>query len=91
VCPVVLPTGYTRNVAKVMVSIPDDLLELLDAEAKRRGTSRSALLQTGARRELSVLRRDRDAVIGDLDSLSNNWSGPIDAAALVRAERERDK
>jgi hypothetical protein len=74
-----------------MVSIPDDLLELLDAEAKRRGTSRSALLQTGARRELSVLRRDRDAVIGDLDSLSNNWSGPTDAAAIVRAERERDE
>jgi hypothetical protein len=36
--------------AKVVVSLPDDLLGALDAEAKRRHTSRSAILQTGARR-----------------------------------------
>jgi len=32
-------------VAKVMVSLPDDLLGSLDAEAARRGTTRSALLR----------------------------------------------
>jgi metal-responsive CopG/Arc/MetJ family transcriptional regulator len=42
--------------AKVMISLPDDLLAELDAEVKRRSTSRSALLATAARRELS--RRD---------------------------------
>jgi metal-responsive CopG/Arc/MetJ family transcriptional regulator len=31
--------------AKVMVSLPDDLLGSLDAEAARRGTTRSALLR----------------------------------------------
>ncbi|HEY5285477.1 MAG TPA: ribbon-helix-helix protein, CopG family [Solirubrobacteraceae bacterium] len=76
--------------AKVMVSLPDDLLGALDAEAKRRNTSRSAILQTGARRELGLLRRDREAVICELDRLSRKWDGPLDSAALVHAERLRD-
>lgn len=77
--------------AKVMVSLPDDLLGALDAEARRRHTSRSALLQVGARRELGLLRRERDAVLGELDELAHDWAGPVDAAALVRAERLRDQ
>lgn len=76
--------------AKVMVSLPDDLLGALDAEAKRRHTSRSAILQSGARRELGLLRRERTAVLSELDRLSREWDGPLDAAALVRAERLRD-
>ncbi len=36
-----------------MVSIADDLLAKLDAEAKRRSTSRSALLAAAAQRELA--------------------------------------
>jgi metal-responsive CopG/Arc/MetJ family transcriptional regulator len=73
-----------------MVSLPDDLLGALDAEAKRRHTSRSAILQNGARRELGLLRRERNVVLGELDLISREWNGPIDAAALVRAERLRD-
>ena len=76
--------------AKVMVSLSDDLLYALDAEAKRRKTSRSAILQKGARRELGLLRRDREALLGELDRLSRLWDGPVDAAALVHAERLRD-
>jgi metal-responsive CopG/Arc/MetJ family transcriptional regulator len=76
--------------AKVMISIPDDLLGALDAEAGRRHTSRSALLQDAARRELGLLRRDRASVLAELDALSHDWAGPVDAAALVRAERLRD-
>jgi hypothetical protein len=76
--------------AKVMVSLPDDLLGALDAEARRRKTSRSALLQAGARREIGLLRRERGAVLGDLDALSGTWKGAVDAAALIRAERLRD-
>jgi metal-responsive CopG/Arc/MetJ family transcriptional regulator len=76
--------------AKVMVSLPDDLLGALDAEAKRRNTSRSAILQSGARRELGLLRRERAAVLSDLDEFSREWNGPLDAARLVRAERLRD-
>lgn len=76
--------------AKVMVSLPDDLLGALDAEARRRKTSRSALLQAGARREIGLLRREREAVLRDLDALSGKWKGTIDAAALIRADRLRD-
>lgn len=86
----VLPASYTRAVAKVMISIPDNLLDALDAEARRRGTSRSALLQAGARREVGLLRRKPSAVLSDLDELSRTWEGPLDAAELVRAERLRD-
>ena len=38
-------TGYTHSMAKVMVSLPDDLLGSLDAEAARRHTTRSGLLR----------------------------------------------
>jgi hypothetical protein len=76
--------------AKVMISIPDPLLGALDAEVTRRKTTRSALLQDAARRELGLLRRDREAVLADLDALSGTWTGPVDAAALVRADRRRD-
>jgi hypothetical protein len=86
----VLPVSYTRAVAKVMISIPDNLLGALDAEARRRGTSRSALLQAGARREVGLLRRKPSAVLSDLDELSRTWEGPLGAAELVRAERLRD-
>ncbi len=73
-----------------MISIPDPLLSALDAEVKRRHTTRSALLQDAARREVGLLRRERAAVLADLDSLSGSWAGPLDAAALVRADRRRD-
>ena len=38
-------TGYTGAMAKVMVSLPDELLDAVDAEAARRGTTRSGLLR----------------------------------------------
>lgn len=77
--------------AKVMVSLPDDLLGAIDAEAKRRHTTRSALLRAGAQRELGLLRRERNAILDDLDKLARSWAGPVDAAALIRAERLRDE
>lgn len=77
--------------AKVMISMPDELLGALDAEVGRRHTTRSALLQEAAKRELGLLRRDRHDVMADLDELSRSWQGPVDAAALVRADRLRDE
>jgi hypothetical protein len=76
--------------AKVMVSLSDELLQALDAEAKRRNTSRSAILQKGARRELGLLRRERESLLSELDRFSRQWDGPVGAAALVHAERLRD-
>lgn len=73
-----------------MISIPDALLGMLDAEAERRRTSRSALLQNAARRELGLVQRSRDSLLADLDELSRDWAGPVDVVALIRADRERE-
>ncbi|HEY3492613.1 MAG TPA: type II toxin-antitoxin system HicB family antitoxin [Solirubrobacterales bacterium] len=52
-------TVYTHPVAKVMISIPDALLERLDARAKAAGETRSGLLQRLAERELEVAEERR--------------------------------
>jgi predicted transcriptional regulator len=38
-------TGYTRCMAKVMISLPDELLARVDAHASERGSTRSATLR----------------------------------------------
>ncbi|HVW19089.1 MAG TPA: ribbon-helix-helix protein, CopG family [Solirubrobacteraceae bacterium] len=53
--------------AKVMVSLPDDLLSAVDDEARRRGTTRSGLLRELAEQSLggrSRRRAERMARIG---------------------------
>jgi predicted transcriptional regulator len=76
--------------AKVMISVPDDLLDRLDAEARRRHTSRSALLQSAARQELGLPRRPQQELLAALDSLSSPWDDPSDVVELIRADRSRD-
>jgi hypothetical protein len=76
--------------AKVMVSIPDELLTAVDSEAARRGTSRSAVIQAGVRHEVGLPNGDRAALVDEMEQLSRGWRGPVDAAALVRRDRERD-
>ena len=49
-------TVYTHPVAKVMISIPDDLLERLDAQARADRETRSGFLQRLAERELRAPR-----------------------------------
>jgi metal-responsive CopG/Arc/MetJ family transcriptional regulator len=74
---------------KVMVSIPPDLLDDVDREAARRGTSRSALLAMAVRRELQqVDAAEVDAALGRV-RLSMRAVGAFEAADLIRAERER--
>jgi len=79
--------GMSKAV-KVMVSMPDELLERIDRAADERGTSRSAFLQEAARRELgwpdpaaidAALERGRAALAG---------TGSFEAAELIRTERE---
>jgi metal-responsive CopG/Arc/MetJ family transcriptional regulator len=52
--------------AKVMVSMPDDLLAEVDAEALRSGTSRSAVLREFAVTALRHRREDRAAAMRTL-------------------------
>jgi len=59
--------------AKVLISLPDDLLERIDREVRARGGNRSGFLQEAARRELgwptresldAALERGRAALAG---------------------------
>ena len=83
--------GYIDFVVKVLVSIPDDLLERVDREARRRRVTRSALLQQAARHELgwpdtatidAAIERGRTALAG---------AGRFESVREIRRERkERD-
>lgn len=72
----------------MMVSIPDDLLAEVDAEVKRRGTTRSALLAVAARRELT--RRDPDELAAVIERSERRFrnAGSFESAAVVRADRD---
>jgi metal-responsive CopG/Arc/MetJ family transcriptional regulator len=74
---------------KVMVSLPDALLQDIDREAVRRGTTRSALLATAARRELEQQSpADLDAAL-DRARAALRSAGSFESGELVRAERDR--
>ena len=72
-----------------MISIPDDLLGQLDAEARRRGTTRSGLLQDAARRELGTLGLPRDEILERLDRVAAGWAPGSDPLAALKADRQR--
>ncbi len=87
----VIAESYNAGMSKalkVMVSMPDELLERIDRAVDEQGTSRSAFLQEAARRELgwpdpaaidAALERGRAALAG---------ASGFEAAELIRAERE---
>jgi predicted DNA-binding protein len=85
-------TVYPRLVAKVMISIPEELLERLDARARETGESRSGLLQRLAERELSAAEdREQEEVeqlLDQLRALPLGQNTHIDAAQMVREDRE---
>jgi hypothetical protein len=81
-------TVYTHPVAKVMISIPDKLLERLDAGARAAGESRSGFLQRLTERELAARSDREDEEIGLLlDSLNIDLGGR-DIAQMIREDRE---
>ena len=77
--------------SKVMVSLPDDLLARIDLEAKRRSTSRSALLAVAASRELE--RRSSEEIAHAVARSEERFrqAGPFDAAEIIRRERDSRK
>lgn len=81
-------SSYTGAVSKVMVSLPDALLAELDAEVKRRGTSRSALLADATRRELA--RRDPADLTAAIERSQRRFhgAGSFESADVVRADRD---
>lgn len=80
-------TVYTHPVAKVMISIPDDLLERLDAQARANRESRSGFLRRLTEQELGSGEAERRREIeGLLAKATVNMGG--DAARLIREDRE---
>jgi metal-responsive CopG/Arc/MetJ family transcriptional regulator len=71
--------------AKVMVSMPDDLLSEVDAEASRLGTTRSAVLRGFADSALRRRRADRAAAMRVLMGQTTGQGGA--AAEHVKATR----
>ena len=71
-----------------MVSLPDDLLAELDAEVKRRSTTRSALIAAAARRELA--RQDPADLVAAIERSERRFraAGRFESAELVRSDRE---
>lgn len=70
-----------------MISLPDELLIELDAEVKRRSTSRSALLVKAARRELA--RRDAADMAAAIARSEHRFheAGSFDSADLLHDRR----
>jgi Ribbon-helix-helix protein, copG family len=79
-------TIYTDRVAKVMISIPDDLLERFDAHAQANRETRSGCLRRLIERELEEARADRrqelEDILGPPKHLGGNW------AKRIREDRE---
>ncbi len=80
-------TVYTRVMAKVMISIPDDLLERIDAHATRTGETRSGFLRRVSEREIGAddarQRKHFEELLGKA-TVSLGGEG----ARLIREDRE---
>jgi len=85
-------TVYTHPVAKVMISIPDKLLERLDLRAKEVGNSRSGLLQSLAERELEDQehgrRQEVKRLMREIESTFTDDEPYFDVARLIREDRD---
>jgi hypothetical protein len=87
-----IPSGntvYTDPVAKVMISIPNSLLDRLDAQARASRETRSGFLRRLAERELesadSHMRDEVDRLLSEIGPVD---LGGVSAAQLIREDRE---
>jgi metal-responsive CopG/Arc/MetJ family transcriptional regulator len=71
--------------AKVMISLPDDLLARVDAEAERRGTTRSGVLRSFAQSALDERNARLAAAMRELGDESSGHGG--DVVAVLKASR----
>jgi HicB-like antitoxin of HicAB toxin-antitoxin system len=79
-------TVYTPPVAKVMISIPDNLLERLDAQARANRETRSGFLRRLVEQEMSAEGSNRRKEFEDLLGPPVNMGG--NTARLIREDRE---
>jgi hypothetical protein len=86
-------TVYTAPMAKVMISVPDPLLERLDAHVRTLGETRSGFLQRVAEAELDRTDLQVDDEVGRLlDEIEIEAPADLpagsDVARLIREDRE---
>jgi HicB-like antitoxin of HicAB toxin-antitoxin system len=75
------------SVAKVMISLPDELLQRIDLRATAAGETRSGFLRHSAERRLTQERPRTDRELRELlDRATGDFGG--DAARLIREDRE---
>lgn len=81
--------------AKVMISIPDDLLEQIDSETERRDTTRSGFLRNAARKELGRASPEEIDAAFERAQATFADAGPFESADVIREQRdamsERDR
>lgn len=70
-------TGYTRPVAKVMISLPDDLLARLDAQAAAHGSTRSGTIRDLAEAALGERERLLAARMSELEGHATGHGGNV--------------
>jgi metal-responsive CopG/Arc/MetJ family transcriptional regulator len=76
-------------VAKVMISIPDQLLALIDQHVEAAHETRSGFLQRVAKRELEgAARHERAEIERLLNEIQPLDFGGVNATQLVREDRE---
>lgn len=68
-----------------MISLPDDLLARVDAEAERRGTTRSGVLRSFAQSALDERTERLAAAMRELDDTSTRHGG--DVVAVLKSSR----
>lgn len=85
-------TVYTHPVAKVMISVPDQLLKRVDARASAAGETRSGFLQRLAERELEAgdarKREEIERLLDEIRLLGPGENADVDVAQLIREDRE---
>jgi metal-responsive CopG/Arc/MetJ family transcriptional regulator len=76
-------------VAKVMVSLPDEVLQALDLEAQRQGTSRSGLLRELAESSMRIRSGERAERMAEIDQRGPRRGYGGEVAQQVKAGRPR--
>jgi predicted transcriptional regulator len=82
------PVDILLGMSKVLITVPDELLDRIDRAAKARKTTRSRFIEEAAQRELGWPAADSmDAAVNRArEALAS--AGPFESAGLIRRDRE---
>ena len=81
--------AYIPDMAKVLISVPDELLARIDREVTSIGGSRSGFIQEAARRQLGwAAPEEIDGALAR-GRLALASAGKFESADLIRADRDR--